>query len=440
MWDTNQSWQSKEFKDMLIYERKNDREKFIYDVNQILNAYNDINHNFSYLIGNDDPQLLALIFSLISITYNKDDLSDYIKNEDLSDYMSTWIKANDEFSSTVAGHTFRRMPEKNLNIGEQFSIPQSTLTIYVPNVNGRGTRIFDINDWEFNYDSSIVSINNGVITSLKKGCIVIECVNKKYNETRRIKINSGNVKQSYITEFFFTQIRNIIAHGRFTLINSGAYDTLSEYGKFNMSTSDNRYKRGLQRDLLIFENNQLNVAYDRENTFNPKYLIYLAKTIYAKENNPFIKFINIFDDCDDFVEIRQKLSNLSLQEQKEFQSLILLAKFYINFIYNYDSNDKDDYDYNKLSINQKLKGDITNKEFIYEIRTAIMHGRYKCQNNEFIFWNNDKKDQNIKIFNVTISYDEFIKLFLTKEEYFYDSMKYNPDILISNRKNSNKQF
>lgn len=433
MWDTNQSWQSKEFKEMLSYERKNEREKFIYDVNQILNAYNDINHNFSYLIENDDPQLLALIFSLISITYNKDDLSNYIKNEDLSNYMVPSIQTNDEFSSAVFGHTFK-MQEKKLNIGEQFVIPKSTLTIYVPNDNGSGNRIFNINDWEFIYDSNVVSINNGVITSLKKGCIVIECINKKYNETRRIKINSGNIKQSYITEFFFTQIRNIIAHGRFTLINSGAYDTLSEYGRFNMSTSDNRYKRGSQRDLLVFENNQLNIAYDKGNTFNPKYLIYLAKTLYAKENNPFIKFINIFDECDDFIEIRQKLGNLILQEQKDFHSLVLLAKFYINFIYNYDSYDKDNYDYNALSINQNLKGSITNKEFIYEIRTAIMHGRYKYHNNAFIFWNIDKKNQNIKTFDVTISYDDFINLFLSKEEYFYDSMKYNPDKLISGRK------
>ena len=76
MWDANQSWQSDRFKAMLIYERNNDREKFIYDVNQMLNAYNDINRNFNYLIGNDDPQLLALIFSLISITYNKDVIND----------------------------------------------------------------------------------------------------------------------------------------------------------------------------------------------------------------------------------------------------------------------------------------------------------------------------------------------------------------------------
>lgn len=433
MWDANQSWQSDKFKAMLIYERNNDREKFIYDVNQILNAYNDINRNFNYLIGNDDPQLLALIFSLISITYNKDDLSDYIKNEDLSNYMDPVIQTNDEFSSTVFGHTFK-MREKNLNIGEQFIIPQSTLTIYVPNDNGSGNKIFDINDWEFNYDSSVVSINNGVITALKKGCIIIECINKKYNGIRRIKINSGNIKQSHITEFFFTQIRNIIAHGRFTLINSGAYDTLAEYGRFNMPTSDNRYKRGSQRDLLIFENNQLNVAYDRENTFNPKYLIHLAKTLYAKDNNPFIKFIDIFDNSDDFVEIRQKLGALTLQQQKNFYSLILLSKFYINFIYNYDSNDKDNYNYDVLPINSSLKGNLTNKEFIYEIRTAIMHGRYTHQNNEFNFWNFDKKDNNIKTFNVKISDDDFINLFIYKEEKFYEDMKYNPDELINSRK------
>ncbi len=32
-----------------------------------------------FLIYNNDPQLVALIFSLISITHNKDDLSNYIK-------------------------------------------------------------------------------------------------------------------------------------------------------------------------------------------------------------------------------------------------------------------------------------------------------------------------------------------------------------------------
>lgn len=42
MWDDNQSWQSEAFKKMLVYERNNGREKFIYDVNQQLNAYNDI--------------------------------------------------------------------------------------------------------------------------------------------------------------------------------------------------------------------------------------------------------------------------------------------------------------------------------------------------------------------------------------------------------------
>lgn len=60
-------------------------------------------------------------------------------------------------------------------------------------------KIYNIDDWEFNYNHDVVSINNDIITSIKKGCIIVECVNKKYNETRRIKINSGNVKQSNIT-------------------------------------------------------------------------------------------------------------------------------------------------------------------------------------------------------------------------------------------------
>ena len=434
MWDANQSWQSESFKNMLIYERNNAREKLIYDVNQRLNAYNNIKKNAEFLIGNDDPQLLALIFSLISITYNKDDLSEYIKNEDLSDYMNAWIQTNDEFSTTLVGHTFQKMPEKNLNIGEKFDIPHSTLTVYVPNNNGGGSRVYDINDWEFNYDHSILSIDHGEITSLKKGCTVIECINKKYGEHRRIKINSGNIKQSHITEFFFTQIRNIIAHGRFTFINSGSYDTLDEYGKFNMSSGDNRYNRGSQRDLLIYENNQLNVAYDKENTFNPKYIIYLAKTLYAKEGNPFIKFINIFDTNDSWVLIKRELDKITSKDKEDFYSLILLSKFYINFIYNYDTSDKDNYDYTKLPVKDELKGTLKNKEFIYEIRTAIMHGRYTYKNSEFHFWNYDKKDNALKTFDIHITYDDFVKLFITKEEDFYNNMKYDPSQLISGKR------
>ena len=433
MWDTNQSWQSGEFKDMLIYERNNDREKFIYDVNQMLNAYNNIDRNSDYLFGIDDPQLLALIFSLISITYNKDDLSEYIKNEDLSEYMKASFLTNDEFSGVLA-HTFRNIPEKNLNICEQFVIPKSTLTVYVPNNNGCGSRVYDINDWEFNYDHSILSIDHGKITALKKGCTIIECINKKYCAHRRIKINSGNIKQSYITEFFFTQIRNIIAHGRFTFINSGTYDTLDEYGKYNMSSWDDRYNRGSQRDLLIYENNQLNVAYDKNNTLNPKYVIYLAKTLYAKENNPFIRIIDIFDlnhSCD---LIKLELDKLTPKEKENFHSLILLSKFYINFIYNYDTANKDNYDYDKLPVKDELKGTLKNKEVIYEIRTAIMHGRYTYQNSEFHFWNYDKKDNKTITFDVKISYDDFISLFIAKEEDFYNNMKYDPDILISSRK------
>lgn len=434
MWDANQSWQSESFKNMLIYERNNAREKLIYDVNQRLNAYNDIKKNAKYLIGHDDPQLLALIFSLISITYNKDDLSDYIRNENLSDYMSSLIQTNDEFSTTLVGHTFRKMPEKNLNIGEQFDIPHSTLTVYVPDNSGNCIRVFDINDWEFDYDHSILSINHGTITALKNGCTVIECVNKKYNERVRIKINSGNIKQSHISEFFFTQIRNIIAHGRFTFINSGAYDTLDEYGKFNMSSGDNRYNRGSQRDLLIYENNQLNVAYAKENTFNPKYIIYLAKTLYAKENNPFIKIIDIFDLNDDCILIKRELDKLTSKEKEDFHSLILLSKFYINFIYNYDTADKDNYDYAKLPVKDELRGSLKNKEFIYEIRTAIMHGRYTYKNSEFHFWNYDKKDNKTITFDVNISYDDFISLFIAKEEEFYNNMKYDPSQLISGKR------
>ena len=322
MFDTSQWWQSDTFRKMLNYERENNREKFIYDVNQMLNAYYNIDQNFDFLIYNNDPQLVALIFSLISITHNKDDLSNYIKKEDLSDYMYSMIQTNDEFNSSVYAHSFRKMPEKNLNIGEFFSIPQSTLTIVDIDDNNNRKEIYNIDDWDFNYNHDVVSINNGIITSIKKGCIIVECVNKKYNETRRIKINSGNVKQSNITEFFFTQVRNIIAHGRFSLVNSGEYDTIDEYNSFNMLSSDNRYSRGTQREMIIYDNNQLNVVYGGENSLNPKYVIHLAKTLYNKDGNCFFKFVDIFDKYNDAILIKRELKNLSPIDKVDYETLI----------------------------------------------------------------------------------------------------------------------
>lgn len=434
MFDTSQWWQSDTFRKMLNYERENNREKFIYDVNQMLNAYYNIDQNFDFLIYNNDPQLVALIFSLISITHNKDDLSNYIKKEDLSDYMYSMIQTNDEFNSSVYAHSFRKMPEKNLNIGEFFSIPQSTLTIVDIDDNDNRKEIYNIDDWEFNYNHDVVSINNGIITSIKKGCIIVECVNKKYNETRRIKINSGNVKQSNITEFFFTQVRNIIAHGRFSLVNSGGYDTIDEYNSFNMLSSDNRYSRGTQREMIIYDNNQLNVVYGGENSLNPKYVIHLAKTLYNKDGNCFFKFVDIFDKYNDAILIKRELKNLSPIDKVDYETLILLSKFYINFIYNYDSCEKKNYDYDIIPIDNRLKGTLSNKKFIYEIRTAIMHGRYTYQNDIFNFWNYSKNDNETKTFDLTISYDEFVDIIIAKENDFYANMKYSPEELINSRK------
>lgn len=434
MFDTSQWWQSDIFRKMLNYERQHAREKFIYDVNQMLNAYYNIEQNFEFLIYNNDPQLVAFIFSLISITNNKDDLSEYIKKEDLSDYMYSIIQINDEFDSNVYAHSFRKIPEKNLNIGEQFNIPKSTLTVFDIEDNGNVKPIYNIDDWEFNYDHNVISIDNGIVTSKKKGCIIIECINKKYNERRRIKINSGNIRQSNITDFFFTQVRNIIAHGRFSLVNSGAYDTIDEYDSFNMGSFDNRYSRGTQREMIINDNNQLNVAYGGENSLNPKYVIHLAKTLYNKKNNCFFKFVDIFDKYNSAVLIRRELQNLSSIDKFYLETLILLSKFYINFIYNYDFCEKNNYNYDILPINNRLKGSLSNKEFIYEIRTAIMHGRYTYQNNRFNFWNFSKNDNKTKTFDLTISYDEFRYIIIAKECDFYSNMKYSPDKLVSAKK------
>ncbi len=313
---------SSKFKDMLLYEREHSREKFIYDVNKILNAYSDVNENLSDIFEISDPQLLLLIFSLISITSNKDDLEKYIKNEDLYNYMNHFEIKEDNKISLLLGHTFSNLKEKNMNIGESFVIPEDTLSIYDIKTN---TSYFNINDWDFLYDNNILSINNGVITSLRKGCTVIKCINKFNNEIRKIKINSGDIKQSNITEFFFTQIRNIIAHGRFTLVNSGKYDSISEYQTFNLPSFDDRYVYGSQRNLLIYDFNQLNIAYDKNNNINPKYISYLAKNLYVKKDNPYIKFIDIFENKVDILDIESIFNNFSKEEFDLYNSLIILS-------------------------------------------------------------------------------------------------------------------
>lgn len=79
-----------------------------------------------------------------------------------------------------------------------------------------------------------------------------------------------------------------------------------------------------------------------------------------------------------------------------------------------------------LKIDNKLKNNLTNKEFIYEIRTSIMHGRYEYKDNIFNFWSTDKKDENIKTFDVKITDKNLLKLSIIKEEDFYSNMKYDP--------------
>ena len=427
MWEIDNNWQSDEFKQMLFYERLHEREKFIYGVNKVLYGY--INNNFRYMVHYNDPQLLALIFSLISITYNKDDLSEYIKNENLSSFMSNTIYTNDEYNTSVMAHFFRKMPEANIDIGETFVIPESTLLVYY-NENGKSKKEFILDDWEFKYDHDILSIEAGKIKALKNGCTIVECYNKKRDRYKKIKINSGNIKQTNITEYFFSQIRNIIAHGLFTFANSGGYDTLKEYGSYNMLSFDNRYLRGMQREVCVIEENQLNVAYDKDNFFNPRYISYLAETLYAKENNPFIRFIKIFDNNNDFVSIKNELDVLYTKEKLNFEALLILSKFYINFIYNYDANDKKNYNYDNLNIRDKLKGNLSNQEYIYMIRTSIMHGRYLInKNRHFVFFNTDKKDSEKISFFTQISFDELKELCSIKEKDFKRDMEYDPRVI-----------
>ena len=54
----------------------------------------------------------------------------------------------------------------------------------------------------------------------------------------------------------------------------------------------------------------------------------------------FFKFVDIFDKYNDAILIKRELKNLSPIDKVDYETLILLSKFYINFIYNYDSCEK----------------------------------------------------------------------------------------------------
>ena len=419
------------FIEMLNYEKEHSREKFVFDVNQVLNIYLDINEKESMFDSvYNDPQLLEMIFSIISITREKDSIKDKLMNGDLFKYMCFVVEDDNRIIPAYR----MNIREENLMSGDSFTIPEIDFTDdYYPDsiINGKPLYKSDnIKNWDFVYDSNLISINGDKITSLKKGCSIIKLINKKTGLVRRIKVNSGQIRQSNITEYFFSQIRNIIAHGRYSIVNSGLYDTVKEYGSYNMipSDDDDRYMSGLQRDIILFEENQLNVSYDKMVKFSPLFWILLAKELYIGEEKQFINIINTFEDCNRIL-IRRRISNYTDEELREYNVLLALSKFYINFIYNLDSEEKESFDYTSIPVSSEYKGDLTNKEFIYNVRTAIMHGNYTYDNQTITFWNNDKHDATKKVFEVRMLLKDLLLYSHVKELLFYSNMIYDPKVL-----------
>ena len=427
MHDTNNSWQSQTFREMLNYERLHCREKFVYEAMNYLDFYQEllINKNLPYYENHKgDPQLITMIFAFISLTHNKDTL-----DIDFEDY-SLNLKSE---SNSVINYPVNSMilPEANIDLNDTFQIPESTLTAYYSDSD---KMISNLNDWDFEYNNRIISINNGVITSLTRGTTLVKCTNKVTGTVKTIKVNSGESRNSHIQQFLFTQIRNVIAHGKYKIYNTGRYDTVQEYDSFNVLQFDERYKNGLWREIALEDSNQLNLAYGGNNYFNADYVISCAKQIYKIDNNQFYKFVKEFYDANNDAELIAKY--YKQETPKDLKELLLLSKFYISFIYNYDTKDKNNFDYTSLNIDNVSPTDMHNH--IYEIRTAIMHGRYSYDGNKFSFWNTSRNDPNTLSFSFDITYDDLEKLIKQKQTINNQNMIYDPNIKFEIKENKKR--
>lgn len=401
---------SKERIRMQNYEILFARDKFVYLSNKVLDDVLETNNI-------KDKLLLELLYSIILFSSINDEL---FNDEYPYDYL---FNIKEPFNLNGLSANFS-MPELNIDTNIQYNINEivKEFITKLQNQDYFHNDLFtlDLNNINIYCDDNQVSINDKNLIIQKKGVYLlnITCGDYDFN----LKINCGKISEKDISKFYANQMRNIIAHGRFLEIDSYSELNNGEYKTTNWITDE-------QRKIKLEPINRLNKDYNNDNYIRISYFINKVLQIlqyqYQKENNisttssadvkNLIK-VSITKTSNSFFKILGSLYyNIDdlIIDNKDIKAITLLSKFYINFIYNYDTLEKNTFDYSIIS---------TNEQYIYNIRTAIMHGWYKYDNENFVFWT--EKNGNI-VFRENISFNSLLGLTNKKQTIFNLNTQFN---------------
>lgn len=401
---------SKERIRMQNYEILFARDKFVYLSNKVLDDVLETNNI-------KDKLLLELLYSIILFSSIKDKL---FNDEYPYDYL---FNIKEPFNLNGLSANFS-MPELNIDTNIQYNINEivKEFITKLQNQDYFHNDLFtlDLNNINIYCDDNQVSINDKNLIIQKKGVYLlnITCGDYDFN----LKINCGKISEKDISKFYANQMRNIIAHGRFLEIDSYSELNNGEYKTTNWITDE-------QRKIKLEPINRLNKDYNNDNYIRISYFINKVLQIlqyqYQKENNISITSsadvknlikVSITKTSNSFFKILGSLYyNIDdlIIDNKDIKAITLLSKFYINFIYNYDTLEKNTFDYSIIS---------TNEQYIYNIRTAIMHGWYKYDNENFVFWT--EKNGNI-VFRENISFNNLLGLTNKKQTIFNLNTQFN---------------
>lgn len=401
---------SKERIRMQNYEILFARDKFVYLSNKVLDDVLETNNI-------KDKLLLELLYSIILFSSIKDEL---FNDEYPYDYL---FNIKEPFNLNGLSANFS-MPELNIDTNIQYNINEivKEFITKLQNQDYFHNDLFtlDLNNINIYCDDNQVSINDKNLIIQKKGVYLlnITCGDYDFN----LKINCGKISEKDISKFYANQMRNIIAHGRFLEIDSYSELNNGEYKTTNWITDE-------QRKIKLEPINRLNKDYNNDNYIRISYFINKVLQIlqyqYQKENNISITSsadvknlikVSITKTSNSFFKILGSLYyNIDdlIIDNKDIKAITLLSKFYINFIYNYDTLEKNTFDYSIIS---------TNEQYIYNIRTAIMHGWYKYDNENFVFWT--EKNGNI-VFRENISFNNLLRLTNKKQTIFNLNTQFN---------------